>query len=65
MRLVRYRSGGAGAREDRRSIRVIQRRTIDRQPLQRAVELHHERYKLIRGPGQAPGRPDHRLMPRN
>ena len=37
--LARYRSGGAAALVDRRSIRRSQRLTLDPQRLQRAVEL--------------------------
>ena len=46
--LARYRSGGAAALVDRRSVRRSQRRTLDPQQLQRAVDLHHERCMLRR-----------------
>jgi transposase len=46
--LVRYRSGGAAALVDRRSVRRTQRRTLDPQQLQRAVDLRHERCTLRR-----------------
>jgi len=41
--LARYRSGGAASLADRRSVRRTQRRTLDPQHLQRAVELRHQR----------------------
>jgi transposase-like protein len=41
--LARYRSGGAAALVDRRSVRRTQRKTLDPQHLQRAVELRHQR----------------------
>jgi hypothetical protein len=44
--LARYRSGGASALADRRSVRRTQRRTLDPQQLQRAVELRHQRLHL-------------------
>ena len=44
--LARYRSGGPAALADRRSIRRQQRRTLDSQHLQRAVELRHQRLHL-------------------
>jgi transposase len=44
--LARYRSGGAAALVDRRRVRRTQRRTLD--PLQRAVDLRHERCTLRR-----------------
>jgi transposase InsO family protein len=44
--LARYRSGGAAALVDRRSIRRTQRLTLDPQRLQRAVELRHQRLHL-------------------
>jgi hypothetical protein len=44
--LARYRSGGAAALVDRRSIRRPQRWTIDPQQLQRAVNLRHQRLHL-------------------
>ena len=46
--LSRYRSGGAAALVDRRSVRRSQRRTLDPQHLQRAVALRHERCTLRR-----------------
>jgi len=46
--LSRYRSGGAAALVDRRSVRRSQRRTLDPQHLQRAVALRHERSTLRR-----------------
>jgi len=39
--LARYRSGGPASLADRRSVRRTQRRTLDPQNLQRAVELRH------------------------
>jgi transposase InsO family protein len=44
--LARYRSGGAAALVDRRSIRRTQRLTLDPQRLQRSVELRHQRLHL-------------------
>jgi len=44
--LARYRSGGAAALMDRRSVRRTQRRTLDPQHLQRAVELRNQRLHL-------------------
>jgi transposase len=44
--LARYRSGGAAALADRRSVRRTQRWTLDPQHLQRAVELRHQRLHL-------------------
>ena len=44
--LARYRSGGAAALVDRRSVRRTQRWTLDPQHLQRAVELRHQRLHL-------------------
>jgi len=44
--LARYRSGGAASLADRRSVRRIQRRTLDPQQLQRAVDLRHQRLHL-------------------
>ena len=41
--LARYRSGGVAALADRRSVRRTQRRTLDPNPLQHAVELRHQR----------------------
>ncbi len=46
--LARYRSGGAAALVDRRSVRRNQRRTLDPLQLQRAVDLRHERCTLRR-----------------
>ncbi len=46
--LSRYRSGGAAALVDRRSVRRSQRRTLDPQHLQRAVALRQERCTLRR-----------------
>ena len=48
--LARYRSGGAAALVDRRSVSVrhIQRRTLDPLQLHRAVDLRHERCTLRR-----------------
>ena len=46
--LARYRSGGASAPVDRRSVRRNQRRTLDPLQLQRAVDLRHERCTLRR-----------------
>ena len=46
--LARYRAGGAAALVDRRSVRRTQRRTLDPQQLQRAVDLRHERCTLRR-----------------
>jgi len=40
--LARYRSGGPASLADRRSVRRTQRRTLDPQHLQRAVELRHQ-----------------------
>ena len=44
--LARYRSGGAAALVDRRSVRRSQRRTLDPQQLQQAVEFRHQRLHL-------------------
>ena len=44
--LARYRSGGAAALVDRRSIRRTQRLTLDPQRFQGAVELRHQRLHL-------------------
>ena len=44
--LARYRSGGAAALVDRRSGRRSQRRTLDPQQLQQAVEFRHQRLHL-------------------
>jgi transposase-like protein len=44
--LARYRSGGAASLADRRSVRRTQRRTLDPQQLQQAVDLRHQRLHL-------------------
>ena len=44
--LARYRSGGTPSLADRRSVRRTQRRTLDPNRLQRAVELRHQRLHL-------------------
>jgi transposase len=44
--LARYRTGGAAALADRRSVRRTQRWTLDPQHLQRAVELRHQRLHM-------------------
>lgn len=44
--LARYRSGGTASLADRRSVRRTQRRTLDPQQLQHAVELRHQRLHL-------------------
>ena len=44
--LARYRSGGVAALADRRSVRRSQRRTLDTNRLQHAVELSHLRLQL-------------------
>lgn len=44
--LARYRSDGPAALTDRRSVRRHQRRTLDSQHLQRAIELRHQRLHL-------------------
>ena len=44
--LSRYRCGGAAALVDRRSVRRSQRRTLDLQQLQHAVDLRHQRLHL-------------------
>jgi transposase InsO family protein len=46
--LARFRQGGSPALADRRSVRRTQRRTLDPQQLQRAVDLRHERCTLRR-----------------
>jgi transposase len=46
--LARYRSGGASALVDRRSVRRTQRRMLDPQQIQPAVDLRHERCTLRR-----------------
>jgi transposase-like protein len=44
--LARFRSDGPVALADRRSVRLSQRRTLDPQPQQQAVELRHQRCTL-------------------
>jgi hypothetical protein len=44
--LARYRSGGAPSLANRRSVRRTQRRTLDPQQLQQAVDLRHQRLHL-------------------
>jgi transposase InsO family protein len=46
--LARFRQGGSAALADRRSVRRTQRRTLDPQQLQQAVELRHQRCTLRR-----------------
>jgi transposase InsO family protein len=46
--LARFRSGGVTALADRRSVRRTQRRTLDPQQLQQAVDLRHQRCTLRR-----------------
>ncbi len=46
--LARFRSGGSAALVDRRSVRRIQRRTLDLQRLQQAVDIRHQRCTLRR-----------------
>ena len=46
--LARFRSGGPSALADRRSVRRHQRRTLDPQQLQQAVDLRHQRCTLRR-----------------
>jgi transposase InsO family protein len=46
--LARYRSGGHTSLADRRSVRRTQRRTLDPQQLQHAVNLRHQRCTLRR-----------------
>lgn len=41
--LARFRDGGVTALADRRSVRRTQRRTLDPQQLQQAVDLRHHR----------------------
>jgi len=48
--LARYRSGGRAALVDRRSGRRTQRRTVDPQQLQQAVDLRHQCCTLRRIP---------------
>ncbi len=44
--LARYRSGGPASLADRRSVRRRQRRTLDPQQLQHAVDLRHKSLHL-------------------
>jgi hypothetical protein len=44
--LTRFRSGEPAAMADRRSVRRTQRRTLDQQLLQQAMELRHKRCNL-------------------
>ena len=44
--LARFRAGGPAALADRRSVRRHQRRTLDPQQLQKAVDLRHQRLHL-------------------
>jgi len=44
--LARYRSGGATSLVDRQGVRRTQRRTLDTQRLQQAVDLCHQRLHL-------------------
>lgn len=46
--LARFRDGGVTALADRRSVRRSQRRTLDPQQLQQAVDLRHQRCTLRR-----------------
>jgi transposase len=46
--LARFRQGGQAALADRRSVRRTQRRTLDPQQLQHAVDLRHQRCTLRR-----------------
>ncbi len=46
--LSRFRAGGVAALADRRSVRRSQRRTLDPQQLQQAVDLRHQRCTLRR-----------------
>ena len=46
--LARYRTGGVAALADRRSVRRSQRRTLDPQQLQQAVDLRNQRCTLRR-----------------
>ncbi|WP_236550436.1 DDE-type integrase/transposase/recombinase [Cyanobium sp. Copco_Reservoir_LC18] len=46
--LARFRSSGPAALADRRSVRRSQRRTLDPQQLQQAVDLRHQRCTLRR-----------------
>ncbi len=44
--LTLYRAGGVTALVDRRSVRHFQRRTLDPQQLQQAMDLRHQRLHL-------------------
>ena len=44
--LARYRSGGVASLADRRSARRTQRRMLDQQQLQKAIDLRHQRLHL-------------------
>ena len=44
--LARFRSGGPNALADRRSVRRIQRRTLNPRQLQQDVDLRHQRLHL-------------------
>ncbi|MGC5197945.1 leucine zipper domain-containing protein [Aphanothece microscopica] len=46
--LARFRDGGPTALADRRTVRRSQRRTLDPQQLQQAVDLRHQRCMLRR-----------------
>jgi transposase len=65
--LARYRSGGAASLADRRSVRRTQRRTLDPQQLQQAVDLRHKRLhlghiaRLLQAPFSSDARTLHRL----
>jgi transposase len=67
--LARYRSGGAASLADRRSVRRTQRRTLDPQQLQQAVDLRHQRLylrhiaRLLRAPFSTVARALSRLGP--
>jgi transposase len=62
--LARYRTGGVAALADRRSVRRTQRRTLDPQQLQQAVDLRHQRCTLrcISWALKAPLRAAYRVM---
>jgi transposase InsO family protein len=65
--LARYRSGGAGSLADQRSVRLTQRRTLDPQQLQQAVDLRDQRLhlrhiaRLLQAPFSSVARTMHRL----
>jgi transposase len=67
--LARFRSGGAASLADRRSVRRSQRRTLDPQQLQQAVDLRHHRLhlrhiaRLLQAPFYSVARTLHRLGP--